>query len=624
MERLPDAELEVMQALWRQEKYPVSSAALMEELAGRRWQTATLLKLLSRLEERGFVKREKEGRNNLYTPLVRREDYLSAESRAFLQRLHGGSLPSLVAALMDSRAISRRDLEELEEILRGGTAVRAFLSGLFEVSLTMGAVTALLLVLSPVWKRRFRPQWRCWAWLLVALRQAVPFNVSLPRAPVVLEAPAPAAVSAAWVEEGGFQGVELTARTLPPGEAAPEAAGRGVSLTTAELAFAAWAAVAAERPYLKYPADLYLEGGDQYRGWFQSSMLTSIAVNGVAPYKQIATHGWTVDGEGKAMHKSLGNAVSPDEVIKDYGADMLRLWVASADYTQDMRISKDIMKQLSQAYLKIRNTARYMLGNLCDFEPDRDLVPAENLMELDRYALHTFNELAKTARAAYDRYEFHAVYRAVYNFCVVDMSNFYLDIIKDRLYCGAEAERRSAQTALYHILDGMTRLIAPILAFTSDEIWHAMKHAQGVNAESVLFNDMPGDNAAFALDAAARERWAKLVSLRDAVNKALENARNAGVFKKAQDTDVPLSVSESDAAFLAGVDLASLCIVSKVTVTTGAVEGEKSEDCLIPCTIAVALDESPKCPRCWNHSEHIGADGHHNQLCDRCAAVVGE
>ena len=385
-----------------------------------------------------------------------------------------------------------------------------------------------------------------------------------------------------------------------------------------------WAAVAAERPYLKYPADLYLEGGDQYRGWFQSSMLTSIAVNGVAPYKQIATHGWTVDGEGKAMHKSLGNAVSPDEVIKDYGADMLRLWVASADYTQDMRISKDIMKQLSQAYLKIRNTARYMLGNLCDFEPDRDLVPAESLMELDRYALHTFNELAKTARAAYDRYEFHAVYRAVYNFCVVDMSNFYLDIIKDRLYCGAEAERRSAQTALYHILDGMTRLIAPILAFTSDEIWHAMRHAQGVDAESVLFNDMPGDNAAFALDAAAKERWAKLVSLRDAVNKALENARNAGVFKKAQDTDVTLSVSESDAAFLAGVDLASLCIVSKVTVTTGAMEGEKSEDCLIPCTIAVALDESPKCPRCWNHSEHIGADGHHNQLCDRCAAVVGE
>lgn len=385
-----------------------------------------------------------------------------------------------------------------------------------------------------------------------------------------------------------------------------------------------WAAVAAERPYLKYPADLYLEGGDQYRGWFQSSMLTSIAVNGVAPYKQIATHGWTVDGEGKAMHKSLGNAVSPDEVIKEYGADMLRLWVASADYTQDMRISKDIMKQLSQAYLKIRNTARYMLGNLCDFDPDANLVPVEGLMDLDRYALHCLNELVKNVRAAYDRYEFHGVYRAIYNFCVVDMSNFYLDIIKDRLYCGSEVERRSAQTALYYILDGMTRLVAPILAFTSDEIWHAMKHAKGVDAESVLLNDMPEDNAAFALDEASKDRWAKLVALRDAVNKALENARNAGVFKKAQDTEVAISVSAEDADFLKDVDLASLCIVSKVTVTTDSVEGEKNEECLIPCTIAVKLSEAPKCPRCWNHNDAIGTDGHHAELCPRCAAVVGE
>ena len=383
-----------------------------------------------------------------------------------------------------------------------------------------------------------------------------------------------------------------------------------------------WAAVAAERPYLKYPADLYLEGGDQYRGWFQSSMLTSIAVNGVAPYHQIATHGWTVDGEGKAMHKSLGNAVSPDEVIREYGADMLRLWVASADYTQDMRISKDIMKQLSQAYLKIRNTARYMLGNLCDFDPDTHAVAYDKLEELDKFALASYNNLVKACREAYDRYEFHGVYRAVYNFCVVDMSNFYLDIIKDRLYCGDDAGRRSAQTALYTILDGMTRLIAPILAFTSDEIWHAMKHAKGVDAESVLLNDMPGYEEKLALDAAGQERWDKLVSLRDAVNKALENARNAGVFKKAQDTDITLSVSAGDAAFLEGVDLATLCIVSKVTVTTGAVEGEQMEDCLVPCTIAVKLSEAPKCPRCWNHNEHIGAEGHHPELCPRCAAVV--
>ena len=373
-----------------------------------------------------------------------------------------------------------------------------------------------------------------------------------------------------------------------------------------------------------WPADMYLEGLDQYRGWFQSSLLTAVGAFGNgAPFKECVTHGWTVDGEGKAMHKSLGNGVDPADIFKKYGADMIRLWSASADYHADMRCSEKIFKQLSQNYLKFRNTARYCLGNLDGFDPNHLVAPNE-MEALDRWAITRLNGLIQKCFQGYDDFDFNVVTHAVNDFCVVEMSNFYLDIIKDRLYCGAEAERRSAQTALYHILDGMTRLTAPILAFTSDEIWHAMKHAQGVNAESVLFNDMPGDNAAFALDAAARERWAKLVSLRDAVNKALENARNAGVFKKAQDTDVTLSVSESDAAFLAGVDLASLCIVSKVTVTTGAVEGEKSEDCLIPCTIAVALDESPKCPRCWNHSEHIGADGHHNQLCDRCAAVVGE
>ena len=386
-----------------------------------------------------------------------------------------------------------------------------------------------------------------------------------------------------------------------------------------------WAAVAAERPYLKYPADLYLEGGDQYRGWFQSSMLTSIAVNGVAPYKQIATHGWTVDGEGKAMHKSLGNAVSPDEVIKEYGADMLRLWVASADYTQDMRISKDIMKQLSQAYLKIRNTARYMLGNLAGFAPDKDRVAYGELEELDRFALASFNDLVKAVREAYDRYEFHGVYRAVYNFCVVDLSNFYLDIIKDRLYCeGADSRlRRSAQTALYTILDGMTRLIAPILAFTSDEIWGAMPHTADVNGESVLLGDMPAWDSALALDPGTAERWEKLVSVREAVNKALENARSAGVFKKAQDTEITISVAEQkDADFLNSVDLAALCIVSKAAATTEAVEGERAEDCLIPCTIAVAFSQAPKCVRCWNHDAGVGADHDHPELCPRCAAVV--
>ena len=384
-----------------------------------------------------------------------------------------------------------------------------------------------------------------------------------------------------------------------------------------------WAAVAAERPYLKYPADVYLEGGDQYRGWFQSSMLTSIAVNGIAPYKQIITHGWTVDGEGKAMHKSLGNAVSPDEVIKDYGADMLRLWVSSADYTQDMRISPEILKQLSQAYLKIRNTARYMLGNLAGFDPDHPVALAD-MESLDRFALASFNNLVKTCREAYDRYEFHAVYRAVYNFCVTDMSNFYLDIIKDRLYCGHDADRASAQTALYAILDGMTRLIAPILAFTSQEIWAAMPHASSADSECVLFNDIPDYRTELALSDEELFRWGLLVSLRDGVNKALENARAAGVFKKAQDTELTISVAEEkDAEFLHSANLAALCIVSKVTVTTDSIEGEQVEDCLIPCTIAVKVSEAPKCPRCWNHDEHIGAPGHHAELCDRCAAVLG-
>ncbi len=373
------------------------------------------------------------------------------------------------------------------------------------------------------------------------------------------------------------------------------------------------------RDYLTFPAEIYLEGGDQYRGWFQSSMLTSIAAKGVAPYKQIITHGWTVDGEGKAMHKSLGNTVAPQEIIKDYGADMLRLWVSSTDYTQDVRISGDIMKQLSQAYLKIRNTARYMLGNLCDFDPNADLVALDKMESLDRFALHTFNQLVQTVRDAYNRYEFHAVYRAVYNYCVIDLSNFYFDIIKDRLYCDNDALRRSAQSALYLILSGLTRMLAPILAFTSDEIWGAMKHADGMNAESALLNDMPEYTDAYVLPADELERWNKLVALRDTVNKALENARSAGVFKKAQDTEVIISVEHAaDAELLSSVDLASLCIVSKVTVTTDAVEGEKMADSVVPCTIAVKLSEAPKCPRCWNHHDHVDENG----LCPRCAAVV--
>ncbi|MDE6281255.1 MAG: isoleucine--tRNA ligase [Oscillospiraceae bacterium] len=370
-----------------------------------------------------------------------------------------------------------------------------------------------------------------------------------------------------------------------------------------------WAAVADERDYLQYPADVYLEGGDQYRGWFQSSMLTSIACNGIAPYKQIITHGWTVDGEGKAMHKSLGNAVSPDEVIKDYGADMLRLWVSSADYTQDMRISKEIMKQLSQAYLKIRNTARYMLGNLDGFDPDK-AVAVKDMEALDRWAVAAFNDLAKAVRAGYDAYEFHTVYRAIYNFCVVEMSNFYLDIIKDRLYCGDDATRASAQSALFIILDGMTRMLAPILAFTSQEIWTAMPHRAADDGECVLFNGIPDYDPDLALDEQEAARWAKLLEVRDVVLKALEEARDQGI-KKNQDAEITLTLAEE--LGFSEESLAALFIVSKVTVEQG---GDVSA--------AVKLSEAPKCPRCWNHDAHIGTAGHHAELCDRCAKVLGE
>ena len=387
------------------------------------------------------------------------------------------------------------------------------------------------------------------------------------------------------------------------------------------------AAVVDARENLQFPADVYLEGGDQYRGWFQSSMLTSITAKGVAPYKQILTHGWTVDGEGKAMHKSLGNAVSPDEVIKDYGADMLRLWVSSADYTQDMRIGPEILKQLSQAYLKIRNTARYMLGNLAGFDPNK-AVALEDLMELDRWAVAQLNELVKNVRAAYDRYEFHAVYRAIYNFCVVEMSNFYLDIIKDRLYCGGDAERASAQTALYMILDGMTRMIAPILAFTSQEIWTAMPHADKDDAECVLFNDIPDWSAELALSEEQADKWAKVIALRDDVNKALELARSEQGIKKNQDADLTLSFTAEawktfSAMGLSNADLATICIVSAVTTAEGEGEGYQGEE-FEGLTVKVSPAAGEKCPRCWNHDVTIGTEGHHAELCARCAAVLAE
>ena len=283
------------------------------------------------------------------------------------------------------------------------------------------------------------------------------------------------------------------------------------------------AAVLEERPELHFPADMYMEGGDQFRGWFQSSLLTSVASKGCAPYKSVLCHGWVVDEQGKQMHKSAGNGVEPSEIIKDYGADIIRLWVASSDYTVDVRAGKNIFKQLSEAYLKIRNTARFILGNLDGFDPNTDCVADDQLQELDRWALAALDDLIVNAKAGYDVYDFNKVYHAVYNFCVVAMSNFYLDVTKDRLYCTNGVGRKAAQTTMYKILVALDKIIAPILCFTSQEIWDFLPKTEGMN-KYVVFEAMPKAGQ-YAADDAFKAKWTQLIAVRDEVKKVLEQAR---------------------------------------------------------------------------------------------------
>ena len=385
------------------------------------------------------------------------------------------------------------------------------------------------------------------------------------------------------------------------------------------------AAVLDEFPGLRSPADIYLEGGDQYRGWFQSSMLTSIATKGCAPYRQIITHGWTVDGEGKAMHKSAGNAVSPDEVIHEFGADLLRLWVSSSDYRADVRMSKDILRQLSDIYLKIRNTARYILGNLSGFDPD-DTVPFEDMLALDQWAVIRYNKLVERVRASYDRYEYHTIYHGIHNFCAVEMSSFYLDIVKDRLYCdGTQSHsRKSAQSAIFLILDGLVRMLAPILAFTSEEIWAAMPHRRDDDTESVLFNPMPEYCPTYDYKPGEEARWDTLLRLRTDVNKALELARAEKIIGKPLDAQITLYCGGDTAAAVRSLSderLDQLFIVSRVTISDGS--GTGYEGIEFPgVTVAVEPSSQPKCARCWTHNEQVGASAEHPELCPRCLAAI--
>ena len=375
-----------------------------------------------------------------------------------------------------------------------------------------------------------------------------------------------------------------------------------------------------------WPADVYLEGGDQYRGWFQSSLLTGVAVRGDAPYREVLTHGWTVDGEGRVMHKSLGNGIAPGDIIPKYGADIIRLWAASADYTQDMRCSDNIFKQLSDKYLKIRNTARYILGNLDGFDPAESVAFAD-MLPLDKWAVSRLQDLIERVRTAYDNYEFHTATYAIHNFCVVEMSNFYLDVIKDRLYCDSRKSlsRRSAQTAIYQVLDAMTRLLAPVLCFTADEIWLAMPHTEAEDARAVALNDMPETNAALRLSESEEAHWSKVMRVRADVNKALELARAEKLIGKPLDARVTLYVSEAAAepfAELESEDLAPLCIVSELKIVHGAGEGVRGEN-FDGLTVHVEPSALPRCARCWTRSATVGTSEKHPTLCARCASVVG-
>ncbi len=382
------------------------------------------------------------------------------------------------------------------------------------------------------------------------------------------------------------------------------------------------AAVLEERPELTCPADLYMEGADQYRGWFQSSLLTSVACTGKAPYKAVLTHGWVVDGEGKAMHKSLGNAIAPDEVIKDYGAEILRLWVASLDYRVDVRLSKDILKQLSEAYRKVRNTARYILGNLYDFDPNTDQVADDELLDIDRWALIRLAEVVKTVREAYDNYEFHDAFYAIHHFCVVDLSNFYLDVLKDRLYVEAKTgvKRRAAQTAIYRILNAITRMLAPILAFTSEEIWSFMPHTAEDDARSVLLNEIP--EAADVSDAEFEATWDRIHAIRDDVQKALEVARTAKVIGGSADAKVTLHLGAELLSF-AEANRAQLQMALGVSqlILSGEGEGTFKGD-LDGLSVTAEHADGGKCVRCWNYSESVKEDGEHAGLCSRCIEVL--
>jgi isoleucyl-tRNA synthetase len=384
-------------------------------------------------------------------------------------------------------------------------------------------------------------------------------------------------------------------------------------------------AVLEHRDNLSWPADVYIEGGDQYRGWFNSSLMVGLAAHDAAPFRAVLTHGWVVDGQGKAMHKSAGNSISPNEVIKDSGAEILRLWCASSDYHEDMRISPEILQRVSDGYRKLRNTARFALGNLDGFDPSRDTVAEEAMLEIDRWALAELDEVLARAAQGYEAYEFHTVYHALYQFSTVTLSARYFDIIKDRLYTSAPRSlaRRSAQTALYRIADALARALAPILVFTADEIWENLPHNAQDQEQlaSVHLAELP--LAGMVGDAEIRSRWERLFAVRDVVLRELEEARNAKVIGSSLEARVSVKASEEAYALLERYrdELRYVFIVSQVSLE----RAEDSEGASgVGVSVKVSRAEGEKCERCWNYSTRVGEQKRYPTACERCVAALSE
>ena len=418
---------------------------------------------------------------------------------------------------------------------------------------------------------------------------------------------------------------------LPSGTACPSCGGAQFSKETDILdvwfdSGVSYAAVMEARDYLESPADLYLEGSDQHRGWFHSSLLCSVGTRGRAPYKSVLTHGFVVDGSGKAMHKSAGNVVSPEELIRKHGAEIIRLWVSAEDYRDNIRLSPEILERLTDAYRRIRNTCRYLLGNLFDFDPSNDCVAYEDMEELDQWALHRLQETSRRLLRAYDDYEFHIVYHGLHNFCVLDLSSFYLDILKDRLYVSPPKSRgrRSAQTALHEILETLVRLMAPILSFTADEIWQVMPGAgRGPSVHADLF--VPVKESYLNPELAAR--WDTVSRVRREVTRALESARKDKRIGHSLDGAVTLGVSEELRAALSPFEaqLRSLFIVSSVRIVP-LQELDERLGCeeIEGLRVDVAPTQDPKCERCWVHDPSVGRNEQHPTVCDRCANALRE